>query len=194
MTNDAGISLAAATLVGLNRFTGAGVSHAQLCSMAATLGSDAPFFITGGTACLSGRGEQVRTLPPLPHRWVLLMEPGKMALESKTERMYAGLGAGLFTNGDITARLSSKLETSCQLEQEDLFNVFENIAFERFEGLAALRRSLQEAGINGFHLTGAGPAMFMLERSRAYAEKLLDQARSHGLSLILTETLAALQA
>ena len=50
-----GSSDAAATLRGLNRLWGLGISEAELCVLGAELGSDVPFCVTGGTAIASGR-------------------------------------------------------------------------------------------------------------------------------------------
>ena len=57
-----GSSDAAAMLLVLNHLSMARLSTSQLRSIGATLGSDVPFFITGGTALVKGRGEFVQPL------------------------------------------------------------------------------------------------------------------------------------
>jgi 4-diphosphocytidyl-2-C-methyl-D-erythritol kinase len=52
-----GSSDAAAALVGLNRLWGLGLAPADLLELAAALGSDVPFCLTGGTQLCFGRGE-----------------------------------------------------------------------------------------------------------------------------------------
>ena len=49
---------------------------ADLMPVAATLGSDVPFFLVGGTALGLGRGEQVQPLANRPRRHVVLVLPG----------------------------------------------------------------------------------------------------------------------
>jgi 4-diphosphocytidyl-2-C-methyl-D-erythritol kinase len=44
--------------------------------MAGKLGSDVPFFLTGGAAWVSGRGEHIRPLPIPPGLRVVLVNPG----------------------------------------------------------------------------------------------------------------------
>jgi 4-diphosphocytidyl-2-C-methyl-D-erythritol kinase len=44
--------------------------------MAGKLGSDTPFFLTGGAAWVSGRGELIRPLPPPAGLSVVLVNPG----------------------------------------------------------------------------------------------------------------------
>jgi 4-diphosphocytidyl-2-C-methyl-D-erythritol kinase len=71
-----GSSNAASTLLALNRLSGAGLSTARLREMAGKLGSDVPFFLTGGAAWVSGRGERIRPLPVPQGLSVALVNPG----------------------------------------------------------------------------------------------------------------------
>src|SRR4029077_16313168 len=67
-----GSSDAAASLVGLNRVWRLGLSRARLMAIAATLGADVPFFLSGGTALGLGRGDEVYPLADLPRHWIVL--------------------------------------------------------------------------------------------------------------------------
>jgi 4-diphosphocytidyl-2-C-methyl-D-erythritol kinase len=71
-----GSSDAASTLLALNDLSGAGLSAAGLEKMARILGSDVPFFLTGGAAWVSGRGEEIWPLPVPPGLSVALVNPG----------------------------------------------------------------------------------------------------------------------
>lgn len=61
-----GSSDAAATVAVLRRLWEAELSENDLMDLAARLGSDVPFFQTGGQAEVTGRGEHVRALPDEP--------------------------------------------------------------------------------------------------------------------------------
>ncbi|MFA6504577.1 MAG: 4-(cytidine 5'-diphospho)-2-C-methyl-D-erythritol kinase [Treponemataceae bacterium] len=67
---------AASTLVALDRLSGFSLSGAELASLAAELGSDVPFFLCGGTALVTGRGELVRSIDSRIDYWVVLAHPG----------------------------------------------------------------------------------------------------------------------
>ena len=54
---------AAATLRGLNRLWGLGMSEPELAQVGAEVGSDVPFLVSGGTGLVSGRGEVLERLP-----------------------------------------------------------------------------------------------------------------------------------
>lgn len=61
-----GSSDAAATLVGLDRLFGLGLSRAALHRMAAAIGMDVPYFLYGGPALAAGRGDAVFPLREPP--------------------------------------------------------------------------------------------------------------------------------
>jgi 4-diphosphocytidyl-2-C-methyl-D-erythritol kinase len=84
-----GSSNAASALIALNALAGTTLSQDLLLKMAAALGSDVPFFLSGGRAALvSGRGEVVRSIKTsgLAPFWVVLVNPG---FPSDTAKAYA---------------------------------------------------------------------------------------------------------
>ena len=70
-----GSSDAAAALLGLRRLWKVRVPDERIHEMAATLGSDVPFFLVGGTALGIGRGDEVYALESLPRYSVVLVIP-----------------------------------------------------------------------------------------------------------------------
>lgn len=85
-----GSSDAAAVLTGVNRLLGAPLGSAALEALAARLGSDVAFFLHGGTALCTGRGERVRPIaPPQPFAVTLLLP----SFATPTPSVYAALSA-----------------------------------------------------------------------------------------------------
>jgi 4-diphosphocytidyl-2-C-methyl-D-erythritol kinase len=70
-----GSSNAAAVLLGLNQLHRHPLSTKELGFLAAGLGSDVPFFLTGGTARARGRGEQIEALPDAGQWWLRIVKP-----------------------------------------------------------------------------------------------------------------------
>ena len=64
---------AAAVLYGLNKLFGSNLSTNELLELGATIGSDVPFCLVGGTAVVKGKGEVIerRTLNLEPRTWNL---------------------------------------------------------------------------------------------------------------------------
>lgn len=70
-----GSSDAAAVLRAMRTLYAPEVSDTELERMAAALGSDVPFFIRGGTALATGRGERLTPLPRLADGWFVVVKP-----------------------------------------------------------------------------------------------------------------------
>ncbi len=74
-----GSANAAVTLTALNELFGEPLPLEKLHALAATLGSDVPFFLYHQPALATGRGEKVRLLenfPALQGKAILLVHPG----------------------------------------------------------------------------------------------------------------------
>jgi 4-diphosphocytidyl-2-C-methyl-D-erythritol kinase len=70
-----GSSDAASSLLALNFLADMALSKEELLEMAAILGSDVPFFLSGGTAWVSGRGEIIEPITIPGGLWVVLAKP-----------------------------------------------------------------------------------------------------------------------
>lgn len=66
---------AAAVLVGLNLLCNTQLSESALSELAAQVASDVPFFISGGTAIVRGRGEIVSPVPARTDFGILVVKP-----------------------------------------------------------------------------------------------------------------------
>ena len=181
---------AAAILRGLIKLWGLNLSQDKLLELAARLGSDVAFFVYGGTALLTGRGEVVIPLPPLPHMWVVVMMPPVPRLPGKTERLYASLNARHYTDGQITERLVEELREGREFTLSLLFNTFDNVALANFSELRAYREHLVKVGATDAHLAGSGPALFTLIKDKTQAEKIYRGLQRQGLECYMKETLA----
>ena len=179
---------AAATLRGLNELWGLGLSRQKLLELATQLGSDVAFFLYGGTALVEGRGEVVTPLPPLPHRWVILVVPDASRLPEKTRQLYASLEASHYTDGQITQRLVDELREG--REPSILFNTFENVASTHFPKLKVYRDHMVKMGASNVHLAGSGPTLFTLIKDKSQAEDLYTHCQQQNMKTYLVETLA----
>jgi 4-diphosphocytidyl-2-C-methyl-D-erythritol kinase len=102
-----GSSDAATTLLSLNRLWDAGTSVPGLSALAAKLGSDVPFFLTGGTALIEGRGERVTPLVDAPVRWFVLAKP---LAGLSTAKVFGAVTAADYSDGSETKRLVERIE------------------------------------------------------------------------------------
>ncbi|MHB0869347.1 MAG: 4-(cytidine 5'-diphospho)-2-C-methyl-D-erythritol kinase [Chloroflexota bacterium] len=184
---------AAAALVGLARLWGLEPPAERLRELAARLGSDVPFFLSGGTALAGGRGERIDPLPDAAPRSLVLLVPSH-SLAAKTAELYRRLTPDSWSDGERTARLARAIADGNPLEDGLLGNSFEGVADGVFPGLADLRRAMLEAGAPAVHLSGSGPALFALLPDDAAAGEVARRLRSSGHRPLLARTLAAEEA
>jgi 4-diphosphocytidyl-2-C-methyl-D-erythritol kinase len=180
---------AAAILLGLNKLWGLTLAPGELARLASQLGSDVPLFLFDGTVLLQGRGELVSPLPPLQHMWVILLIPPVPRSGGKTGRLYARLNRSHYTNGQITEKLVSLLAKGSDVAQDNLFNVFEDVAFDVFKGLDEYRQMFFKAGAANVHLAGSGPALFTIVKEKTQADKIYTCLKKQGIKVYLTETM-----
>ena len=154
-----GSSDAATALIGLCRMWGLDMSVSDLTPLAASLGSDIPFFLHGGTALVSGRGEKVRPLPAAELGSVIILAPDIEA-ENKTAAMYGRLGPSEMTRGFLTRKLAARIMGGGDVPPQFLFNVFDSVALQAFDELETYWRTLEDLGAREVHLAGSGPALF----------------------------------
>jgi 4-diphosphocytidyl-2-C-methyl-D-erythritol kinase len=192
-----GASDAAAVLRALDALWGLNWRVERLAEAGARLGSDVPFFVHGGTARCSGRGEVVEPLPDLrPVLRMLLLVPAIPAAPDKTRRRYAALHRHDFTDGGRSQRLARRIQRHAPPPTNDLVNVFEAV-IERTETELVAQYSEFAAAAAGqprFHLCGAGPAVYLLIREDAKAAELKRDFERAGAEVIEARTLSRAEA
>lgn len=167
---------AAAVLVGLNRLWGLRWPRARLQELAIGLGMDVPFFLRGGAALGTGRGE---VLTPLPARSLalVLVVPRR---PSSTREAYAHVTPDHWGDGRRVKALAEALQRGTLREvAARLYNGLERVVVPRYPEVERARAAVLAAGGLGAVMSGSGPTVVGVARSREHARAL--QARlSHG--------------
>jgi 4-diphosphocytidyl-2-C-methyl-D-erythritol kinase len=131
-----GSSNAAATLRAL------GGTRDDLPAIALTLGSDVPFFLLGGTAYATGRGEVLTPLPPMRGIPLLLLLPEERVL---TKEAFARV-----------TRYSPPLGIDAYRGFANFTNDFEEPVFAMLPRLRTLKERLLAAGARWAGMSGSG--------------------------------------
>ncbi len=187
-----GSSDAAAVLRSLNALWQLDIDDAELMAIAGELGSDVPFFLDGGTALASGRGEKLDTLPDVPLQRLLLAWPDRPASNDKTARMYSALRPKDFTDGSRTGLLAAHLRDGKPVSPRALYNAFEQ-AIARVD-VAYAQRLEEMPSAGGPHLCGSGPAVFFFLEPGQPIEPLQAALEALGMRSIESQTLPAEEA
>ena len=183
-----GSSDAAATLLGLDRLWGLELGEGELKDLAARLGSDVPFFVTGGTALVGGRGERVSNVKTPPTLWLVLAFPDHR-LENKTATAYRALTPSHYTDGRRTADLVKRIEAGVEINYDSFFNIFDSVATQIFPGIDGSRSILQEASGRPVHLSGAGPTLFCRVDGPEQGQRVVTECAARELDSRLVRTL-----
>jgi 4-diphosphocytidyl-2-C-methyl-D-erythritol kinase len=188
-----GSSDAAAALRALCRLRGWHLPQERLMEVAASLGSDVPFFLLGGTALARGRGEQLSPLADAPQVWLVLVVP-PLRVSDKTARMYRLLTPASYSDGTFTQRFLERLWETQRVDENYMYNAFESVSYSLFPEIARYRAALLEAGARRVHLAGSGPALFALASGRREAQALAARVKAPGAHVIVTCTVGRREA
>lgn len=157
---------AAATLVALNRIFELDLTHERLGRMAAMVGSDVAFCLGGGTALVSGRGEEVERLEPLPPFHVVLASMGQAVFTAEVYRrldeIRAESGAGAEgSDGTLEGLLAGIRERDFEAVYPNLRNDLESATMAADE-VEQLKEVALGAGARAALMSGSGPTVFAL--------------------------------
>jgi len=176
-----GSSDAVAALDGALEAWGAGdlLDAEARAAVAASLGSDCPFFLAGGWAAVEGRGDRVRTLaaPRGEPLGVVLVTPSVVVPTAAVfERYAAGVrpagGAALASSTHLAGELQTGLSTALFLERAGLLAVANDLApatADLVPGLVPARRALSRLLERPVGQSGSGPTLWALSPSKADA-------------------------
>ena len=175
---------AAASLLAFARLWG-GAPVSLLREVAATIGSDIPFFLSGGTALGLGRGEEIYPLVDLPVHWVVIVRP---AFGVSTGEAYS------WYDEDRTAGLKEPRELQVlpvpwPSRAAQMVNDLEPPVMRRHPEIADIKVALKDGGAVASSMSGSGSAVFGLFRTRAAAAKMTRPLARGGAKTLLTRTL-----
>lgn len=147
---------AAAVLVGLERAGPRSLGPAGLAEVAAALGSDVPFCVTGGLAWMRGRGERIDPLPPLAGPELVIAVPPFGVATAAVYRAWDELG-GPRSPRSVPARCA----TLAGLVPDGLINDLEPAAEAVEPRLRPFREAVEETCSLSAVMAGSGSAYFV---------------------------------
>jgi 4-diphosphocytidyl-2-C-methyl-D-erythritol kinase len=173
---------AATTLLGLNELFGHPIPPDRLQSIAASLGSDVPFFLQARPALATGRGEKIQALaafPALRGAAFLLVHPGFGIATAWAYQQLARFPAALNGVPGRAQRLISQLQsadlnTACS----GFYNSLEAPALEKYPLLALFQQFLRANGAAATLMSGSGSTTFAVVRDLSSAGSLAEKFKA----------------
>ncbi len=150
-----GSSNAATTLWALNRLLDCRATDKELMTWASEIGSDLSFFFSTGTAYCTGRGENVRSLAPLPPKslWICKPENGL-----STPQVYSQLCLSNLHPHDPLEALDGFISG-----KPNYFNDLEKPALSLLPELQTFKQDLLDQGFKTVMLSGSGSSFICLD-------------------------------
>lgn len=175
-----GSSDAANTLVALDRLWSLKLGNDRLRALASEIGSDCAFFIEGGTALCTGRGEIVKQLHDQAGLHVVVLYPNDVC---PTKDVYADLARHL-TYAPAKSYLFHVFEGIVAPDKlaSVVTNRLQESALRVSKGLAvAWGQTAQETGVLVRFVSGSGSSIAFLVDSQRRAETLAESLKERRL-------------
>jgi 4-diphosphocytidyl-2-C-methyl-D-erythritol kinase len=178
---------AATALLGLNELFGSPLAFEQLIVLAASLGSDVPFFLQDKPALGTGRGERNQSLelfPALHGAAFLLVQPG-FGIASAWAYLQLQRFPEVVNGRPGRAQKLVSLLQSADLKAAgaEFYNSLEAPALEKYPLLVLFQDFFREHGAAATLMSGSGSTTFAVAESSSAAEALADQFKAKfGLS------------
>ncbi|MBI3636615.1 MAG: 4-(cytidine 5'-diphospho)-2-C-methyl-D-erythritol kinase [Candidatus Rokubacteria bacterium] len=160
---------AAAVLLGLNRLWNLRWPLARLAEVAVTLGMDVPFFLRGGAALGTGRGERLRQVPTAALALVLV----NPRFGSSTAEAYGRVVPSMYSDGSRAHTVAAALRTrKAARVAASLYNGLEAAVGAMHPEIGQMEAALLAAGALGAVMSGSGPTVFGVARSLEHAQQI----------------------
>ncbi len=173
---------AAAALQGLARLWVPDGADTVVREVAATVGSDVPFFLDGGTVLATGRGERTRRLAPLHEHWVVVAVPVFSVSTPRAYHWWDRTRRASTSARAAPARWRHRLDLLC--------NDLEPPVIARHPEIGETVARLQAAGAARAAMSGSGSSVFGLFSTRAAAVVARRRVRRRGWRTWLTRTIS----
>ena len=183
---------AAATLVACNALWGTGLSLPELSALAARLGADVPFPLTGATAVGSGRGDLVTPIMTRgAYHWVFALAEEGLSTPAVFRRFDELAGAGASASAgsgggpavrDVPEALTAALRAGdARALAAALHNDLQAAALDLRPELARVIAVAEEAGALRAIVSGSGPTIAALVEDPGSAQRVSRALKASGL-------------
>ena len=173
---------AATTLIALNELWGNPLGLEKLSEIAASLGSDIPFFLQDKPALATGRGEKIQPLdnfPALMDKAFLLIHPGFGISTPWAYQNLARFPDALNGKKGRAEKLLQLLQTGdLKAAATEFYNSLEAPALEKFPVLQLYQEFLLANGAQAALMSGSGSTTFAICENVQTAESLASKFKS----------------
>lgn len=169
-----GSSDAAAVLRALNEIWQLGLSLTELAQVALTIDSDVPYCVYNKLAHVTGHGERIELLPPLPHYWVVI---AKQQISVSTPQILRQINYEKLDHLN-NHLLIEKLKEQNWLEAvKYMGNVLEPVTMQYYPEIGRLKQKMKDLGADVAQMSGTGPTVFAICHTESRAKRIQNSIR-----------------
>ena len=181
-----GSSDCAAALRGLNRLWQLQLSNDELADLGSEIGSDVPYCIEGGTAFVTGRGEKIEKMSPMPQCWVILVKP-RMSVSTST--IFGSLSFNRIYHPDINGLRAAVNAEDYLMMTKLMGNVLESVTIQRHPVIQQIKDRMMKFGADVALMSGSGPTVFALCDKRTRAQRIYNALKGFCEEVYMVRTL-----
>lgn len=149
---------AAAVIIGINKLYELKADQNDIMQLAASIGSDVPFCVLGGTAMARGRGEILQPLASTLNLSMVLVKPD---FQLSTAEVYRAFNLNkVETRPDNTAFLDTWKNCDIIGVTKNIANVLESVSIRKHGEIALIKQKLIQLGALNALMSGSGPSVF----------------------------------
>lgn len=175
-----GSSNAAAVLYGMNKMYKLGLSQQELMDRGVKLGADVPYCIMRGTVLAEGIGEILSPLPPMPKCQILIAKP---LVSVSTKAIYEAIDSKeIEDHPDIDGIIEGLKKQDLNKIASSMGNVLEKVTIDMHPEIAQIKNCMLENGALGAMMSGSGPTVFGIFRSRRAAQEAYEKVKAQGIA------------
>lgn len=187
-----GSSDAAAVLRALNKAFKRPLTEKRLLSLAAQLGSDVPYCLLGGTALCCGRGERIERLPGKLNLYVVIAISDEHVSTpfayTELDRLYSNFEVEREDDRECCYNAISASIASGKLFDSNLYNIFENAIFPKYNRAEHIKLRMFELGATHALMSGSGPSIYGIFTDISSAEHARDTFIKEGIRAYSAQT------
>ena len=170
-----GSSDAACVLKALNQICSCPLSVRELSELALGLGADVPFFLTEKPCIARGIGEILEPIKKWPELWYIIVTP---PIRVSTAWVYGNLNWSplestreLELTKDEYQFIIANLKKKVFVIDRILNNDLERVTASHFPAIEAIKEALMDSGADGVLMSGSGPSVFGVFKSKDRARR-----------------------
>ena len=180
---------AAAVLRGLNKIWNLNISREELAKLALTIDSDVPFCVYSEPALVTGRGEEITPIGPLPPMWLVIAKPQASV---STPTILRQIHEQHLNHQEVQNVVSAIKQQDFDKMCRHMGNALEPITMKKCPDIIKIKDKMLQFGADAAQMSGSGPTVFGISQKKSRATHIYNSLRGFCKEVYLVRALDSL--